>query len=88
MEYPVQTMAQLPVTFKNLRKAKGFTQMQMAEKLGITQQTYASFELNPGVASFERVFTVLALLEVDLVLQERPRGDASESGSPATPGGW
>ena len=40
----------------------------MAEKLGITQQSYAHFEANPATATLERLFMVLRLLDVEISL--------------------
>jgi HTH-type transcriptional regulator/antitoxin HipB len=42
----------------------------MAEKLGITQQSYAYFEGNPARAPLERLFLVLRLLDVEISLDQ------------------
>lgn len=68
MTYPIKTLAQLPLLLKALRKEQGLTQAAVAEKLGITQQSYAHFEAKPAMASLERLFTVLRLLNVDISL--------------------
>ncbi len=73
MDQSIKVLAQLPPILKAFRKKSGLSQADMAEKLGITQQSYAYFESNPVKASLERVFLVLRLLGVDLVLsQSRP----------------
>jgi HTH-type transcriptional regulator/antitoxin HipB len=74
--YPVKTLSQLPLVLKGFRKGKGLTQAAMAEKLGITQQSYAYFEANPASATLERLFVVLRLLGVEISLDQT---------SPATP---
>lgn len=68
MDYPIKTLSQLHLLVKSYRKAAGLTQGALAERLGITQQSYAQFEANPAAASVERLFTVLRLLEVDMTL--------------------
>lgn len=70
MDYPIKALAQLPPILKAFRKASGLSQADMAEKLGITQQSYAYFESHPVKAPLERVFLVLRLLGVDLVLSQ------------------
>ena len=70
MLYPVKTLSQLPLVLKAFRKEKGLTQAAMAEKLGITQQSYAYFEARPATATLERLFTVLRLLNVDISLAQ------------------
>lgn len=74
MIYPIKTLSQLPLVLKAFRKERGLTQAVLAEKLGITQQSYAAFEANPAAANLERLFTVLRLLDVDISL--------AKSGSP------
>lgn len=69
MIYPLKTLGQLPLILKGFRKEQGLTQAAMAEKLGITQQSYAFFEANPATATLERLFTVLRLLNVEISLE-------------------
>ena len=68
--YPIRTLSQLPLLLKGFRKEKRLTQAAMGEKLGITQQSYAAFEANPAVATFDRLFAVLRLLDVDISLDQ------------------
>ena len=68
MIYPIKTLSQLPLILKGFRKQKNLTQAAIAEKLGITQQSYAYFEANPATATLERLFMVLRLLDVEVSL--------------------
>lgn len=70
MIYPIKTLSQLPLVLKGFRKEKGLTQAAMAEKLGITQQSYAYFEANPAAATLERIFMVLRMLKVEISLNQ------------------
>lgn len=70
MIYPIKTLSQLPSLLKGFRKGKGLTQAAIAERLGITQQSYAYFEANPAVATVERLYTVLRLLDVEISLDQ------------------
>jgi HTH-type transcriptional regulator/antitoxin HipB len=68
--YPIKTLGQLSLVLKGFRKEKGLTQAAMAERLGITQQSYAHFETHPETATFERVFMVLRMLDVEVSLNQ------------------
>ena len=70
MNYPIKTLSQLPLILKGLRKERGQTQAAMAEKLGITQQSYAYFEANPATATLDRLFLVLRILGVEISLNQ------------------
>ncbi len=73
MEFPIQTLSQLRPILVGFRKSAGLTQAQLANRLGVTQQTYAQLESDPAVASVERLFKVLSMLEVGLVLTQAQR---------------
>jgi len=68
--YPIKTLSQFPLVLKGFRKEKGLTQAAMAERLGITQQSYAYFEANPATATLERLFMVLRMLDVEISLDQ------------------
>lgn len=75
--YPIKTLSQLPLVLKGFRKEKGLTQAAMAERLGITQQSYAYFEANPATATLERLFMVLRMLDVEISLDQAGRRAAT-----------
>ena len=70
MNYPIKTLSQLPLILKGFRKERGLTQAAMAEKLGITQQSYAYFEANPATTTLDRLFMVLRILGVEISLNQ------------------
>lgn len=70
MNYPIKTLRQLPLVLKGFRKVRRLTQAAMAERLGITQQSYAYFEASPATATLERFFTVLRMLGVEISLDQ------------------
>ena len=70
MNYSIKTLSQLPLMLKGFRKARGLTQAAMAEKLGITQQSYAYFEANPETTTLDRLFMVLRILGVEISLNQ------------------
>lgn len=84
MKYPIKTIGQLPLILKAFRKERGLTQADMGEKLGVTQQTYASFEANPATATLARLFKVLRLLAVEISLDQISSGTVSQEFSSST----
>jgi HTH-type transcriptional regulator/antitoxin HipB len=70
VNYPIKTLSQLPLILKGFRKERGLTQEAMAEKLGITQQSYAYFEANSATTTLDRLFMVLRILGVEISLNQ------------------
>ncbi|WP_334040194.1 helix-turn-helix transcriptional regulator [Burkholderia ambifaria] len=77
MAFPVQTLSQLRPILVGFRKSAGFTQAQLAARLGVTQQSYAQLEANPSAVSIERFFKVLNVLGVHLTLDPGTPDDAA-----------
>lgn len=74
-EYLVTTPPQLGQIARAVRKARGLTQEEMAARVGLRQKAVSLFEGNPGPTSLERLFRMLAALELELVVREKPTGD-------------
>ena len=50
------------MTIAEIRKEAGFTQQEMADKLGISRQTYAKFEADPSTATIAQAKRVCEIL--------------------------
>ncbi|NQY63227.1 MAG: helix-turn-helix transcriptional regulator [Alteromonadaceae bacterium] len=72
MHYVINTIDQLKMILTGYRKSRGFSQKDMAVKLGVSQQTYQVLESNPQRVTVERLFKVLTLLRVKLILSDAP----------------
>jgi HTH-type transcriptional regulator/antitoxin HipB len=81
MASSIKTMAQLQTLLPVLRKKQGLSQLQLASRLGMSQQGYARIEKNPGVTSVERLLWILNALDVELVLAERSDAALHHSGA-------
>lgn len=86
MQFPLYTVDQLKPLVQGFRKRAGLTQAAMAEKLGITQQSYAQMEANLSSTSVERLYTILRLLGVELSFQA-PDSPPTSPEKPARPYG-
>lgn len=80
MHYPIITPEQLPAMLRGLRQSAGLTQAQLAERLGISQQSYARIEARPAAASVERLSKLLRALDAELVIHTRDDTQTTVSG--------
>jgi HTH-type transcriptional regulator / antitoxin HipB len=69
MYYRVGNETHLRNYLKALRQRNGLSQAQVAEQLGVTQQTYQRHEAQPLKMSSERLLTILAILNTDLLVR-------------------
>lgn len=76
-DFPVRTPQQLPSLLQSFRKARGLTQADVAQRLGVTQQTLSALERNAESVSVERLMRLLAILEVELTLSVREAAAAA-----------
>ena len=53
-------------TLKEMRESRGVKQVAIAEHLGITRQTYASYEENPRSMTVDQALAVCAFLHCKL----------------------
>ena len=76
MDYAIRFSDQLKQQLRALRKARGLTQTQLGELLGIGQVRIAEIEKDPSAVSVAQLFKILAALDVRLVLRDQ-RPDAA-----------
>lgn len=70
MQYTINTSDQLRPILKGFRKTQGLSQKAMADKLGISQQTYQVLEASPHKVTIDRFLRVLSILNVKLMLSD------------------
>jgi HTH-type transcriptional regulator/antitoxin HipB len=69
-DFPIRTEDQISMMLQSFRKARGLSQKELADRLGISQQNLSDFERNAAKASAGRLFRLLAALEVELVFRD------------------
>ena len=72
MSTVVRTSGQLGPILKKLRKAKGWSQHALGEKVGLSQERISVIENHPEKVSLDSLLTVLMALEVEM--QVAPKG--------------
>lgn len=88
MDYPIQSAGQLSAHLRSLRKARGLSQAQLGDALGVGQTRIARIERDPTAVSVEQFLTLLGALGVQMVLRANGHGsvaDAPENASGAKP---
>ena len=66
VHYTINTLDQIKPILVGFRKTNNLTQKALAEKLGISQQSYQALESAPQKVTIERLFKVLSILGVKL----------------------
>lgn len=70
MDYPIRFTDQIRHQLRALRKARGLTQAELGDRLGVGQARIAEIERSPGAVSFDQMLQLLSLLDVSLVLKD------------------
>ncbi len=70
MNYPLNTPAEARAVLRGLRRARGLSQAQAGQLLGVSQKRLARIEAAPGRASLDQVAKLVALLGAKLVVTE------------------
>ena len=69
--YPIKTPQQLGAVLQGFRKQRGLTQAQVARTSGLLQSAVSELELDSTTASLNRIFKLLAALDLELVVRSR-----------------
>ena len=76
IEYPVRTPEQVGPLLAGFRNRNNLSQAELAQQLGVGQQTISQLERNADRATLGRLMRVLALMNVEIVLRVRPPQNA------------
>ena len=67
----VRTIGQLGPILKQLRKAKGWSQIELGKRIGLSQERISVIENHPERISIDQLLTVLMALEAELKVEAR-----------------
>ena len=73
---PIITLRQLGSLIRGVRKQRQLTQRDMAQKLGISQAAVSLMETAPSRVSLDRLFHVLAELDLEMVIHPKQSAPA------------
>lgn len=71
MTNSVRTTGQLGPILKQLRKAKGWSQIELGKRIGLSQERISVIENHPERMSIDQLLTVLMALEAELQVEAR-----------------
>lgn len=74
MKIKLSSGSQLKTQLRSLRKAKGWSQQMLAEKLGLSQSRIVQIEKNPELVSFDQLIHLFNILGVSLMLETDESG--------------
>jgi HTH-type transcriptional regulator / antitoxin HipB len=80
MDYLISVPGQLAPQLRSLRKVRGLSQTDLANRLGVSQSRIAAIESNPTAVSAGQLLEVLAILGTNLVLRDA-QAPAAAAGS-------
>jgi HTH-type transcriptional regulator/antitoxin HipB len=90
--FALQTPEQLSVHIKSLRKARGLTQAQLGQRIGVKQVRVAAIEHDPGAVSLAQLIQLLHALDARLLLADTASYAANAPSPPPlareTPADW
>jgi HTH-type transcriptional regulator / antitoxin HipB len=70
MDYLISVPGQLAPQLRSLRKVRGLSQTDLANRLGVSQSRIAAIESNPTAVSAGQLLEILAILGTNLVLRD------------------
>lgn len=77
MKIKLSSGLQLKTQLRSLRKAKGWSQQMLAEKLGLSQSRIVQIEKNPELVSFDQLIHLFNILGVSLMLETDDSGSTT-----------
>jgi HTH-type transcriptional regulator/antitoxin HipB len=86
MANKIRTSGQLSPILKQLRKAKGWSQIELGKRIGLSQERISAIENHPEKTSIDQLLTVLMALEAELQVGPRQSLSDKESLNTATTG--
>ena len=75
MQHNVSNPLLLSTTLRALRKGKGLTQEQAGSSVGLLPKTISALENNIETVSIISLLKLVSALDLELILQHKPRPD-------------
>jgi len=82
--YFADTPQQLRTMLRSLRQARGLTQEQLGQRIGVSQKRIARIEAAPEKTAYDQIARIVTALGGRLVIEEPPRHQVAE----ASPNSW
>jgi DNA-binding XRE family transcriptional regulator len=86
-DYPIASGEQLRAYLRALRKTRGMTQQDLANRLGVTRPRVWKIEQAPGDVTLTNLLSVLTALGVQLTIHD-PQDSPQTAAIPKSHGSW
>lgn len=73
MNFPIRTAQHLAQALKAQRASHKLTQQEAGKRVGLLAKTISALESTPGRSSVESLLKLLAALDLELVIREKPK---------------
>ncbi|MFT4596531.1 MAG: HTH-type transcriptional regulator/antitoxin HipB [Paracrocinitomix sp.] len=73
MQFQVRDTQELATAIRHLRRSKQITQMDLAQRAGVSRKWISDVESNKSGLRFTTILVLLDALDVDLTLQPRDK---------------
>lgn len=83
MEPTIRTSGQLGPVIRQLRKDKGWSQEQLGQQIGLSQERISAIENHPERVTFDQLLTILMALDAEIAIAPRnaPKNRQTRKGS-------
>lgn len=71
----VRTSGQMGPVLKRLRKAKGWSQLALGQRIGLSQERISAIENHPERVTLDQILTVLMALGAEIQISSRSKSD-------------
>ena len=78
MDYHIKTPEQLRVALRQLRQARGLSQSQFGQRVGLSQERISAIESHPEKITTDQLLTLLMAMGMELVIKPRVSGNPSQ----------
>ena len=75
MQHLARSAKDIGHAIREIRKAKGLTQTQLAAESGIWQETISKVENGHGGTKLETLFDLIAALDLEVIVADRSKGN-------------
>ncbi len=88
MEQIITTATQLSHALRSARKAKGLSQAEAGQLVGLLPKTISALENHPGSASIDSLLKLLSALSLELAIDRKILGEDQSKGNDSAAEEW
>ena len=83
MRFPIRVNGDLGPLLKRLRKDRGWSQTELGQRVGLSQERISVIENRPESVTLDNLLTLLMVLDVHLALEGSTMAVNAQMGPPA-----